>query len=58
MMAACEKFKGGRVSWDKLGRFQGLELPEPSRRVSDVLELWQAPINVFTRKISGQRVKC
>jgi hypothetical protein len=37
-------FKDWRDAWDKFGKFQGPELPDPRRRISDVLELWQAPI--------------
>jgi len=44
MIQAAAKFRDWRDAWEKLGKFQGPELPEPSRRVSDILELWQAPI--------------
>jgi len=63
-MMDFDNFSAWCDAWDKLGAFQGPELPDCNRRVRDVLELWQAPIpqpwmrseaDTPTRLLSGLR---
>jgi hypothetical protein len=41
---ASSNFKAWRDAWDELGEFHGPKLPDPDRRISEVLALWQARI--------------